>query len=170
MIVSQLVSYKKVDLAIRAFNKIGKDLIIIGEGPEFKRLRKIAGPNIEFIGWQSGNSLNEYYANAKAFIFPGEEDFGITAVEAQASGTPVIGYGKGGLLETVIDKETGLFFYRQEIEDLIEVVERFEAGSIKFDSYKIRENSLKFSRKNFEKALKEFVEEKYLQYSETYLR
>jgi len=170
LIVSQLVSYKRIDLAIKAFNKIGKELIIIGEGPEFKRLRKIAGPNIKFIGWQSGNSLSEYYADAKAFIFPGEEDFGITAVEAQASGTPVIGYGKGGLLETVIDRETGLFFYRQDIEDLIEAVESFESGSIKFDSYKIRENSLKFSRKNFEKALKEFVEEKYLQHSDTYLR
>jgi len=170
LVVSQLVSYKRIDLAVRAFNKIDRELIIIGEGPESKRLKKIAGSNIKFIGWQSGKTLNEYYANARAFIFPGEEDFGITAVEAQASGTPVIGYGKGGLLETVINKETGFFFYEQKTEDLIEAVESFESNSVKFDSYKIRENSLKFSRKNFEKALKEFVEEKYLQYSDTYLR
>ncbi len=170
LVVSQLVSYKRIDLAVRAFNKIGRELIIIGEGPELKRLKKIAGSNIKFIGWQSGKALNEYYANARAFIFPGEEDFGITAVEAQASGTPVIGYGKGGLLETVINKETGFFFHKQRTEDLIEAVESFESGSARFDSYKIRENSLRFSRKNFEKALKGFVEEKYLQYSDTYLK
>jgi glycosyltransferase involved in cell wall biosynthesis len=168
LIVSQLVSYKRIDLAVNAFNELGRELIIIGEGPESKRLKKIAGPNIKFIGWQQGDSLKEYYANARAFIFPGEEDFGITPVEAQASGTPVIGYGKGGLLETVINKETGLFFNKQEIRDLVEAVESFEAGSVKFDSYKIRENSLKFSRKNFEKAINEFVEEKYLHYTGTY--
>lgn len=170
LIVSQLVSYKRIDLAINAFNKIGRELIIIGEGPEYKRLKKIAGPNIKFIGWQGSESLKEYYADAKAFIFPGEEDFGITPVEAQASGTPVIGYGKGGLLETIINKETGLFFYKQETKDLVEAIESFESGSIKFDSYRIRENSLKFSRKNFEKALIEFVEEKYFHYAGTYLR
>ena len=120
------------------------------------------------MGWQAGETLREYYANARAFIFPGEEDFGITPVEAQASGTPVIGYGKGGLLETVVDRETGLFFYEQEVDDLIEVIERFESNSNKFDSYKIRENSLRFSRRNFEKALKEFIEEKYIEYSNNY--
>ncbi|MCJ7471952.1 MAG: glycosyltransferase [Actinobacteria bacterium] len=168
LIVSQLVSYKRVDLAVRAFNRISRELIIIGEGPEIKRLKKIAGPNIKFLGWQAGETLREYYANARAFIFPGEEDFGITPVEAQASGTPVIGYGKGGLLETVVDRETGLFFYEQEVDDLIEVIERFESNSNKFDSYKIRENSLRFSRRNFEKALKKFIEEKYIEYSNNY--
>jgi glycosyltransferase involved in cell wall biosynthesis len=170
LVVSQLVSYKRIDLAVRAFNKLGKELIIIGEGSEFKRLKKIAARNIKFLGWQDGEALREYYTNAKAFIFPGEEDFGITAVEAQASGTPVIGYGKGGLLETVINKETGLFFYKQETSDLIEAVENFELNRSKFDSYKIRENSLKFSRENFESALKKFIEEKYIEYSDIYLK
>jgi len=168
--VSQLVSYKRIDLAIEAFNRLKKELIIIGEGPEFRRLKKIAGANIKFLGWQSGEKLREYYANAKAFIFPGEEDFGITPVEAQASGTPVIGFGKGGLLETVIDKETGLFFYKQEIKDLIEAINSFESNKSKFDSDKIRKNSLKFSREIFESRLEKFIEEKYIEYSKIYLK
>ena len=170
LVVSQLVSYKRIDLAIEAFNRLKKELIIIGGGPEFKRLKKIAGANIKFLGWQSGEELRKYYANAKAFIFPGEEDFGITPVEAQASGTPVIGFGKGGLLETVIDKETGLFFYKQEIKDLIEAINSFESKKSKFDSDKIRKNSLKFSREIFESRLGKFIEEKYIEYSKIYLK
>ena len=170
LVVSQLVSYKRIDLAVEAFNRLKRELIIIGEGPELKRLKKIAGANIKFLGWQSGEELRKYYANAKAFIFPGEEDFGITPVEAQASGTPVIGFGKGGLLETVIDKETGLFFYKQEIKDLIEAINSFESNKSKFDSDKIRKNSLKFSREIFESRLGKFIEEKYIEYSKIYLK
>jgi len=146
-----------------------KELIVIGEGSEFRKLKKIAKKNIKFLGWQSQKNLKQYYANAKAFIFPGEEDFGITPVEAQASGTPVIGFGKGGLLETVINKETGLFFKRQESNDLIEVIENFESNTNRFDCYKIRENSLKFSREKFENDLKKFIEEKYQEYCKIYL-
>src|SRR4030066_166957 len=164
LVVSQLVSYKRIDLAIKAFNELKKELIIIGEGPEYRKLKKIANPNIRFLGWQSGESLKQYYANAKAFIFPGEEDFGITPVEAQASGTPVIGFGRGGLVETVIDGKTGLFFYKQDYKDLIDVIETFESNPGRFDCYKIRENSLKFSRKRFESDLKNFIEEKYGEY------
>ncbi len=169
LVVSQLVSYKRIDLAVEAFNELKKELIIIGEGPDLKRLKKIARSNIKFLGWQSSESLRQYYANAKAFIFPGEEDFGITPVEAQASGTPVIGFGRGGLLETVSGGETGLFFYKQDFKDLIDIVETFEASSGKFDCYKIRENSLKFSRQRFENDLKKFLEEKYQEYRKTYL-
>ena len=146
LVVSQLVSYKRIDLAIRTFNELKKELIIIGEGQEYRKLKKIANSNIKFLGWQSGESLRQYYANAKAFIFPGEEDFGITPVEAQASGTPVIGFGRGGLLETVIEGKTGLFFYKQDYKELASVIESFESNTDKFDCYTIRENSLKFSR------------------------
>ncbi|HEY4662923.1 MAG TPA: glycosyltransferase [Candidatus Humimicrobiaceae bacterium] len=168
LIVSQLVSYKRIDLAVKAFNELKKELIIIGEGPEFKKLKRMADSNIKFLGWQDGEILKQYYSNAKAFIFPGEEDFGITAVEAQASGTPVIGFGRGGLLETVSEGETGIFFYKQEYKDLIDAVIAFESCSGKFDNHKIRENALRFSRTRFENDLKKFLEEKYQEYSKTF--
>jgi len=169
LIVSQLVSYKRIDLAVKAFNELKKELIIIGEGQEYRKLKKIANSNIKFLGWQSQENLKQYYANAKAFIFPGEEDFGITPVEAQASGTPVIGFGRGGLLETVIEGKTGLFFYRQDYKDLTSAIENFESNTSRFDCYKMRENSLKFSRENFEDNLRKFIEEKYQEYYKTYL-
>lgn len=170
LVVGQLVSYKRVDLAVKAFNVLGKELIIIGEGSEYKRLKKIAKNNIKFLGWQSTDNLKKYYAMAKALIFPGEEDFGITPVEAQASGTPVIGYGKGGLLETVIKGKTGMFFSRQDYKDIINIVENFESSSSKFDPYEIRNNSMKFSKKSFENKLSQFLEEKYQEYYEIYLK
>ena len=170
LMVGQLVSYKRVDLAIKAFNVLGKELIIIGEGSEYKKLKKIAKNNIRFLGWQSTDNLKKYYAMAKALIFPGEEDFGIIPVEAQASGTPVIGYGKGGLLETVIKGKTGMFFNRQDHKDIIDTVENFESVSSKFDPYEIRNNSMRFSKKSFENKLSRFLEEKYQEYYEIYLK
>lgn len=170
LIVSQLVSYKKVDLAIEAFNELGSRLVIVGEGPEMSRLKKLAKGNIEFAGWQPGDSLIDYYANAKAFVFPGEEDFGITPVEAQASGTPVIGFGKGGLTETVIDKKTGILFKKQTKEELTAAVKYFEENPQLFVPSEIRENSLRFSRDNFESKLKNFVDRKYEHYKSVYLQ
>lgn len=165
LVVSQLVSYKRVDLAVEAFNRLKKEIIIIGEGQEYKRLKKMADKNVKFVGWQDSEDLKQYYAGAKALIFPGEEDFGITPVEAQASGTPVIGFGKGGLLETVIEGETGLFFYKQDREDLISVVKKFESNTNMFDPYRVRENSLRFSGERFKKDLKKFIDEKYENWS-----
>ncbi len=169
LIVSQLVSYKRIDIAVRAFNELKKELIIIGEGSEYKRLKKTANSNIKFMGWQPQDDLKQYYAGAKAFIFPGEEDFGITPVEAQASGTPVIGFGRGGLMETVIEGKTGLFFHRQDWRDLMSAVENFESKPDMFDPYSVRGNSLGFSRERFERDLKKFMEEKYGEYCETFL-
>ena len=151
-------------------NELGKELIIIGEGSEYKRLKKVAKNNIKFLGWQSTDDLKKYYAMAKALIFPGEEDFGIIPVEAQASGTPVIGYGKGGLLETTIKGKTGLFFNRQDYKEIINIVENFESSSTEFDPYEIRNNSMKFSKKNFENKLSQFLEEKYQEYYKIYLK
>jgi glycosyltransferase involved in cell wall biosynthesis len=168
LVISQLVSYKRIDIAVDAFNISGKNLIIIGDGPERKKLEKKAGKNIKFLGWQENEVLKEHYSNARAFIFPGEEDFGITPVEAQASGTPVIGYGKGGLLETVIDRVTGLFFEKQDALSLVEAVERFEKIENSLDRLKIRENSKKFDVSIFENDIKDFIIEKYNDYCKKY--
>ncbi len=165
LVVSQLVSYKRIDIAVEAFNMLGKPLVIIGEGPELKRLKKMAGKNITFLGWQPFESIVGHYSNAKAFIFPGEEDFGITPVEAQASGTPVIGFGSGGLLETVIDGQTGLLFKKQDAVSLIEAVKHFESGDISLDPQIIRQNAKKFAREVFEKRFADFVVEKYREYN-----
>ncbi|MBN1298994.1 MAG: glycosyltransferase [Actinobacteria bacterium] len=162
--VSQLVSYKRIDLAVDAFNILGKELVIIGDGSERKSLEKRANKNIRFLGWQSDDVLKDYYSGAKAFIFPGEEDFGITPVEAQASGTPVIGYGRGGLLETVIDGATGIFFKEQNAGSLIEAVQEFEKMENSFDRNKMLENARKFDTCIFESNIKNFIMQKYNEY------
>ena len=119
LMVGQLVGYKRADLAIRAFNRMKKRLIVIGQGEQFKMLKKIAGPGIELMGLQPFSVVREHYSKCRALIFPGEEDFGIVPVEAMASGRPVIAYGRGGALETVVEGETGIFFNNQSEEDLI---------------------------------------------------
>lgn len=158
LIVSAFAPYKRIDLAIKAFNKLGYQLKIIGEGQENKKLKKIAGSNIEFLGWQPDEIIRRYYSKCKALIFPGEEDFGIVPVEAMACGRPVIAYKKGGALETVIDGETGLFFYPQEEEELINAIKQSE--SINWDSAKTRAQSFKFDNGVFKDKMRSFVEEK----------
>jgi glycosyltransferase involved in cell wall biosynthesis len=162
--ISQLVSYKRIDIAVDAFNALGKELVIIGDGPERKNLEKRAGKNIKFLGWQESGVLKDYYSRAKAFVFPGEEDFGITPVEAQASGTPVIGYGRGGLLETVIDGVTGVFFKEQNPDSLKEAVKKFENIEKNMDRQKMLENARKFDINIFENNIKNYIMQKYNDY------
>jgi len=157
LIISRLCPYKKVDLAIKAFNKLKMPLKIIGTG-EDKSLRKIAGPNIEFLGFVSDKEKAKYLSHCKAFIFPQEEDFGITPIEAMASGRPVIAYKRGGALETVVDGLTGKFFKNQTTEDLMEAVLKLNLNKIKPE--KIREHAEKFSKKQFKKDIKNFVQER----------
>lgn len=159
LIVSALVPYKRIDLAIEAFNNSGKQLKIIGGGTDLGILRNIAGNNIEFLGWQSDETLKKYYQKAKAVIFPGKEDLGIVPIEAQSCGTPVIAYGEGGVLETVVDGKTGVFFNDQEPGSLTEALHRFE--DIEFDPMVLRENALKFSKEVFEKSMKSFIMKRY---------
>ncbi len=155
LVVSELVPYKRIDIAVEAFNQSGKRLVIIGDGSERKRLEDFAKDNVTFLGRQSFDVLVDHYACAKAFVFPGIEDFGITPLEAQASGTPVIAYGEGGALETVIDGETGLFFHEQSVPGLNEAVERFEATLINHQD--CRSNADRFREERFRKEISVFL-------------
>ena len=161
LIASRMVPYKKMDLAVEAFNQMpDKKLVVIGDGPEMKKIKSIAKSNIEIIGHQQFEVLKDKMMRAKAFIFTAEEDFGIVVVEAMACGTPVIAYIKGGASETVIDNKTGILFEEQNTNSLIEAVEKFESEEGKFDKQIIRQRSELFSRKVFEKNIAEFVNNK----------
>lgn len=163
--VSRLQEYKRIDLAIEACNELKIKLIVIGDGPERVKLEKIAGNTIQFLGRVSNEQIKEYYSKCKAFIFPGEEDYGITPLEAQASGRPVIAYGKGGALETIIPDKTGVFFYEQTTKSLIDAINRFE--DIAFDKKVLRNHALEFDESIFKNRLERFVKEQYKQFLET---
>jgi len=157
---SRMVPYKKIDLIVEAFSKMpDKKLIVIGMGPDFEKIKEKATDNIKLLGFQPDKILLEYMQKAKSFVFAAEEDFGITPVEAQACGTPVICFAKGGAVETVIDKKTGLYFYNQQIDDIISAVNKFE--KMNFNYKEIRKHSLKFSRQRFEAEIKEYIESEY---------
>ncbi len=151
LIVSALVPYKRVDIAIEAFNRLGKRLIVIGDGPERKKLEALAGPTVSFGGWRSDETLRDHYRRARALIFPGEEDFGIVPVEAQACGCPVIAYRKGGALETVEEGSTGIFFNELNADSLIDALRRFDSARLSPRS--ARANSERFSKSRFKKEI-----------------
>lgn len=157
---SRLVSYKKVQLIVETFNELPHlKLIVGGDGPEFQKLKKSANSNIEFVGFVNYEKLKNLLQKAKAFVFAAEEDFGIIPVEAQACGTPVIAFGKGGALETVLENQTGVFFKEQSIQKLKVAISAFE--KLEFDPKKIREHATKFSKQRFEIEIKTFVETKF---------
>jgi len=159
LIVSALVPYKKIELAIQAFNLNGKILRIVGQGPEYKRLKKISKTNIQFLGSIDEDSLLKAYQRAKALIMPGEEDFGINALEAQACGIPVVSYARGGALETVISGETGVFFLDLSVDSLLGALDKLE--SIKFNKETIRAHAQNFSREKFKENIAAFLREKW---------
>lgn len=144
LMVTALVPYKRIDLAVEAFNRSGKRLLIVGKGPELERLRAIAHPNVEFVGWSSDDELARLYRRAIALVFPGEEDFGIVPLEAMASGTPVIAFAKGGALETVVEGRTGIFFRERSVDALLAALDR--ASSVSWDPARVRQHALSFSR------------------------
>lgn len=159
LVVSALVPYKRVDLAVQAFNGLDRKLVIIGTGNIADSLRKQAKANIEFLGWVADEKIREYYQRCRALIFPGEEDFGIVPLEAQACGTPVIAYAKGGALET-ITSDTGVFFYEQTFPALRETVKKFEAQEPSFKNDIIRKNALRFDRETFKEKVRAYINQK----------
>lgn len=156
LIVSRLVAYKKIDLAIQVFNKLKIPLKIIGGGTEIDRLKKIAGETIEFLGQLTDSELLVYYQNCKAVIFPQEEDFGLVSLEAQACGKPIIAYGAGGALETIVEGKTGEFFYSQTQEELEKLIANFNVQE--YNSLYCRKNAEKFRSEIFEKRFRWIVE------------
>lgn len=153
LVVSRFVYYKRIDLAVQACNELGKKLVIVGGGDEEKKLRAMAGPTIEFVGRVDDEEMMRYYIHAKAFLFPGEEDFGITPVEAQSAGCPVLAFGKGGALETVLDAKTGLFFAEQTSDSLAACIQRFEQEGVGYSREQIRKHSLNFSEERFRREI-----------------
>ncbi|MFH1561770.1 MAG: glycosyltransferase, partial [Patescibacteria group bacterium] len=147
LLVSRLVAYKKTELTIKAFNQLKLPLKIVGTGPEFNRLKEIAGPTVKLLGPIQDQQLVEEYQNCLALIVPQEEDFGLTSIEAQACGKPVIAYGQGGALETVVANQTGLFFGKQTIASLSSAVKNFDPKQ--YLPQTCRQNAQKFSVANF---------------------
>lgn len=157
--VSRLVPYKRIDLVAEAFTRLELPLKIVGEGVESDAIRKKSGECVELLGRLPDEEVLKLMQHCKAFVFPGEEDFGITPIEAQACGKPVIAFGKGGALETVVKDRTGVFFYEQTAEALADAVKRFEA--MRFDAGEIRAHAEKYSEARFVEELHGFVMEQY---------
>jgi len=154
LIVSALAPYKRVDMAIEAFQRMKKRLIVIGEGQESRALMEAAGPYVEFRGWLSDAELRSHYLRCQALLFPGEEDFGIVPLEAMAAGCPVLAYRKGGALETIAENQTGLFFDDQSVESIVEAVQRFEKMS--FDPVAISSHAARFGRQCCQAAFRSY--------------
>ena len=155
LVVSRFVPYKRVDLAVRAFNKLGYPLLIVGTGWEEEKLRLIARPNVKFVKQVADEELAKIYLGAKALVMSQEEDFGIVSVEAQSFGVPVIAYKKGGAIDTVIDGKTGIFFNEQSLESLVNAVTRFEKTRFVVDN--LYTNAQRFSFETFKEGIKRLI-------------
>lgn len=158
LMVGQLVPYKRTDLAIQAFNKLGRRLVIIGEGQDLENLRHMAGPNVELMGWRDFDTMRWHYAHCRALLFPGVEDFGIVPLEAMASGRPIIAYRRGGATESVVDGVTGVFFDRQDADALAAAVESFEADMQRFDPQRIVAHARGFDRAVFKQRMQAVID------------
>jgi glycosyltransferase involved in cell wall biosynthesis len=156
---SRMVPYKKMDLIVEAFSAMPeRKLVVIGDGPDFKKIRSKAGRNVELLGFQPAAVMRSYLQQARAFVFAAEEDFGIVTVEAQACGTPVIAFGRGGSRETIIDGVTGIFFHEQSTAEIRSAIQKFERIRDSFDPKVIRNNAERFSTGRFKKEFKDFVD------------
>lgn len=167
---SRLVPYKRVDLIVEAFSRMpDKKLIVIGDGSEFEKIKSKATGNVTLLGYQSNDIMEEHMKKAKAFVFAAEEDFGITPVEAQACGTAVIAYGKGGSLETVrpygVDEPTGLFFYEQTVDAIVSAVQKFESITNEIEPSACRKNAIRFSCERFQMEMKSYIQNKWTEFN-----
>ncbi len=157
--ISRMVPYKRMDLIVEAFSHLpDKRLIVVGDGPEMKKVKSLSKKNVEVLGWMSDEKIRELMKGAKAFVFAAEEDFGIVVVEAQAAGTPVICFGKGAVLETVVSGRTGLFYPEQNIASLIHAINDFDKHV--FNPHEVRIHAQQFNRQRFVKEFKQFVDSK----------
>jgi len=161
LIMSRLVPYKRIDLAVQALSRLGLPLVVIGEGRDRPALEAMAAPNVRFLGWVDDAAAGLYMAGCRALIFPGEEDFGIAPVEAQAAGRPVIAYAGGGALETIVEGVTGLFFREQTPESLADAITRFRDQD--FEPQFIHQHALRFDRSEFVRRFRELVRSRYNQ-------
>jgi len=163
LVVSALTPYKRVDLAVEACNRLGRRLLVVGSGPEAARLRALAGPTVELLGWRGDAETAELYARCRALLFPPLEDFGITPLEAMAAGRPVIAFGRGGARETVVppgggEAPTGLFFDHQTVDDLVDAIRRLESGAIAFEPKTLRRRAEGFDRPLFRERVQAYLE------------
>ncbi len=164
LVVSALVPYKRIDLAVRAAGRLGRRLLVVGTGPEAPRLRRLAGPTVEFLGWRPDAEVARLYAGCRALLFPGVEDFGIAPLEAMASGRPVVAFAAGGALETVVppggeEVPTGILFAEQTEEALVEAMQRLEAEADRFEPKALRAHAEQFDRARFAARIAAFVTE-----------
>ncbi|MEM8502785.1 MAG: glycosyltransferase [Cyanobacteria bacterium P01_D01_bin.1] len=162
--VSRFVPYKRLDLIIEAFNQLGLPLVVIGDGDSRSTLEKAAKHNIQFLGQQPDNVVEDYMQRCRGFVFSSEEDFGITPVEAQAAGAPVVAYAKGGQAETVVHSETGLLFLEQTVESLTDAVRQLHSREAIFEPKVLRANAEKFAAPRFRARFEAFVEQAWAQF------
>jgi len=158
LIVGRLVPYRRIDLLIEAFNKMARPLLIAGSGRDRERLESLAGPTVQFLGYVPDAELPDLFARCRAFVFPGEEDFGIAPIQAMAAGRPVIAYAAGGVLDSVVPGQTGLLFAEQSVDGIIRAVEAFD--EVKVDTAVIRRHAEQFDISVFKNKMQAFVEEK----------
>jgi glycosyltransferase involved in cell wall biosynthesis len=158
LMLGRFIPYKRFDLAIEACNRLRLPLVVIGKGRDEERLKRMAGPTIRFLGRLSDEEVIHYYRHCRAFLFPGDEDFGITPLEAQAAGRPVIAYGSGGALASVVNGVTGAFFQEQTVESLVKVLATFKEQN--FDPHAIRNHALEFDTPRFQRRIMQFIEAK----------
>ena len=170
LFVTGLLPYKKADQVVAAFTNLGLPLVVVGDGPQFEKCRRLAGKNVEFLGYQDDATVADLMSRARALVFAAEEDFGIVSVEAQACGTPVIAYGKGGVEDTVVpatgdnwESATGVFFHEQSVESLEAAVKQFLAWESRFQAEVLRRNAERFSRERFKREIEMFVNQKQME-------
>jgi glycosyltransferase involved in cell wall biosynthesis len=168
LIVSALVPYKRLDLAVSALTRLGRRLLVVGTGPEERRLRALAGPGVEFLGWRSDAEVAELYARCRAVLFPSLEDYGIVPLEAAAAGRPTIAFGRGGVRETMVSVDeasveapTAVFFEEQTLDALLEAVRRFEAVGGQFDPDVLRTRAGAFDRPRFKERLQAYIADRW---------